>query len=434
MPDRGAGRSDRAGRPTPQGGELLLTRRHFLFGALGVGAVAAIAGGTGVALSQAESPDDDLVVLDVPDASVTTSDGEGTLDLIENTEDRMTLVGDFELPYGTLVWSNDDEVAACLVPNEESAKPLARVGLLSLTTGDCPIVLERAVGQEDGFEIYDVRAVAGGIVWTEADILDGVWRVYTASSDGTSIGTPILVEEGTDEWETPTIAATENHAFWQILPRVDGPRRTEDSSLRRAAYGTDASETAYTSRGRMATPPYGLADSVVITPRADAASIYYELTRIDAGSGSVLDALTLPQSMKPLEAGYGGNGFMFSFDASYNFGGGIANLGTYTPSASVADGDYSAAPWFRFERAPSAAPAWCGAYFMVKSTGSVCAVDIDRGDYVVFDVPDGADSYGDYLASTGMNDVAVTFANIDYQPLEGDAVRCCRVRVWTPTA
>ena len=37
--------------------------------------------------------------------------------------------------------------------------------------------------------------------------------------------------------------------------------------------------------------------------------------------------------MKPLEAGYGNTGFMFSFDAGYQYGGGIASIGTYTRPA-----------------------------------------------------------------------------------------------------
>ncbi len=419
---------------TPNGSETLITRRHFLYGALGVGALAVAAGGVSVLAQQAQSSEEDVTVLTVPEESVLSSDDSAAFSLIENVGERLSLVGDFQLPYGTLVWSSDDAVAACLIPNEESAKPLAQVGLLSFASGNCPIVLKQAVGQDEGFEIYDVRAVEDGIIWTEADILDGVWRIYTARVNGTSIGTPALVDEGGSDWETPTIAATQSHAFWQVLPRTDGTKLSEDSLLKRTSFGSESGETVYSSHGRMATSPYALATSVVITPRVDASSVNYQLTLLDAESTTTLDSLVLPQSMKPLEAGYGTTGFMFSFDAVYNYGGGIANLGTYTPASPVTEGNYSDAPWFRFARTPSAPPAWCGRFLMVKSTGSVCAIDLDASNYVAIDVPDGSDTYGDYLASTGTGNMAVTFTSVDYQPLGGDAVKCCRVRVWTPAA
>lgn len=82
--------------------------------------------------------------------------------------------------------------------------------------------------------------------------------------------------------------------------------------------------------GRMSTPVYAYKDGVVITPRANSGNIYYQLTYIDTHD-EVQDSICLPQNMRPLEAGYGKTGFNFSFDAIYNYGEGISNLGTYTP-------------------------------------------------------------------------------------------------------
>ena len=317
--------------PKPNGGEILLTRRHFLYGAIGVGALAAVGGGA-VAVTSAMKQDDsgELAVLKVPEDAVTPSDALTEVD----ASSALGLVSSFELPYGTLVWANDDNVAACLLPTEQS-KPLTQVGLLFLGSGSHSVVVPQAVGQDEGFEIYDVRACSTGLVWTEADILDNVWRVYSASFDGETVGDPQLLDEGTSDWETPTIAATSGFAFWQVLPRADGPARAEASLFKRAAFGTNEASVVYESHGRMSTPPYALADSVVITPRTDTSSIHHQLTRIDARTGDVMDVLVLPTSMKPLEAGYGNTGFMFSFDAIYNYGDGIANLGTYTPTAAV---------------------------------------------------------------------------------------------------
>ena len=416
----------------------LITRRRFLLGAVGIGAAAAAAGG-GIAIASRTNGNDksELTALDVPEDAVSSLDGLTEID----SSSAMTLVGNFELPYGTLAWSSDGAVAACLLPTEQS-KPLAQIGILSLSTGECPVVVSQAIGQNEGFEIFDVRACSTGLVWVEADILEGLWRVYSAPLNGGNIGTPVLLEEGSSDWEMPALAVAGDFAFWQTLPKASGKARSENSLVKRAAFGSTsaAADIVCTSHGRMSTPPYALADSIVVTPRTNTSSVHHQLTCIDAQTGSVTDAMVLPTSMKPLEAGYGNNGFMFSFDSIYNYGGGIANLGTYTPKAAVqpaaADGTgnaaYSDAEWFRFPRNPTAPPAWCGKWLMVKSTSAVCGVDLEAGTYFSFDVKSGTDSYGDYLASTGVVDVVVTYSNIDYQPLDGDAQKYCNVRVWAP--
>ena len=52
--------------PTPNGGEVLLTRRHFLFGAIGVTALAAAGGAASVVLKQREEAAGNVTVLEVP--------------------------------------------------------------------------------------------------------------------------------------------------------------------------------------------------------------------------------------------------------------------------------------------------------------------------------------------------------------------------------
>ena len=170
----------------------------------------------------------------MPESAVTA---QTDLEEMENYEDAVTLAGSAKLPFGTLVWCSDDAVAACLLPTE-TAKPLAEVGLLDLSSAECTTIIEHAVGEAEGFEIYDVRANSAGVVWTEADILDNVWRVYAASLSGTTLGEPQLLDEGDVNWEMPTLAVAGGYAFWQRLPQLDGNARVEDSQLLRAAFGT----------------------------------------------------------------------------------------------------------------------------------------------------------------------------------------------------
>ncbi len=466
----------------PGGRSLTVTRRGFIAGAAGVAAVAALgAGGYGFYRSRA-SAEGGVSALSVPEEAVAVSTDFTRLDDATNA---IGLVLSKELPYGTLVFSNDNTVAACLQPTDE-ANPLCQVALLNLSSGQCPTVLSQAVGHADGFEIYDVRACTGGMVWLEADILDGLWRVYGATSDGSSIGEPFCLEEGTSTWEMPSLAACGGFAWWQMNPDPNGPDKTKRSVLKRAAFGSDQVEEIYSSPARMNTPLYATQDGLVISPRVEGASSYTQLTYLSALTGQVVDALALPSTMRPFEAGYGPTGFHFCFNAIYETGKGIRNLGTYTPltttaattmvgevqaaqrayeeaqaaaaeNASKASKNqeeevsfgvtpaslvrsldeaaaqaYSDEQWFRFARTPSAPAAWCGGWFMVMASPSICGVNLSAQEYFSLDVKSGAANYGDYLASTGLCERLVTYTNIDYTPIGGSREKYCLVRVWSP--
>ena len=60
----------------------------------------------------------------------------------------------------------------------------------------------------------------------------------------------------------------------------------------------------------------------------------------------------------------------------------------------------------------------------------MCGVDLDKSTYFAIDVDNGADDYGEYLASSGIHDMFVTFTNIDHQPIGAPAVHACRVKRW----
>lgn len=404
--------------------QVLVTRRRFLYGALGVGAAAAI--GTGAVVLGSHSDDDEITYLEAPEDALTKL---ADLEALDTSEGHVTQIGSYDLPYGTLIWANDDQVAACLLPTE-TGKPLTQIGILWLGSGNMTTVLEQAVGTKEGFEVYDARATSTGVVWTEADVLEGTWRIYSARLANGALASINMLEEGDSTYDTPTLAAVDDRAYWQMLPKLPNDAGLT-SQLRKASFGAPMATTVFESARRMGTPPYAADGGIVITPRVDSSSVYYQLTRLDVSTNEVTDTLTLPGAMKPLEAGYGKNGFMFSFADIYNYGGAISNLGTYTPMALPTDGNYDNAKWFGFARTPTAAPAWCNDLLIVKSSYSVCGVDLDAGQYFALDVDNGADSYGEYLASTGSRSTFVTFTNIDYSPVGSDPVKTCRVKVWT---
>ncbi len=412
-------------------GDILLTRRHFLYGAVGVGAV--VAAGAGVkAYTSTKEAENAISVLTVPESAVTEST---SLDEVENGG-KITLSAEITLPYGTLMWATNDDIAALLLPTD-TGSPLTTVSILRLSSGYYFSVLDQAVGSSEGFEIYDVRASSAGMVWTEVNILEGVWRIYGATlSDDASMGEPHLLDQDTSDWETPSIAICGSTVFWQVMPNTDGAKKAEASTVRCAAVtgGTGASTSNYqvvlTSQGRMCTSIYASDNQITVTPRVQTSGTYYQLTVIDATTRQVTDTVILPQSMKPLEAGYGQTGFMFSFEGIYSYGDGIANLGTYAPKTDVRGGNYSAAEWFHFARTPSAPPCWCGNFLVVKSTRSVVGVDLESDTYFVLDSVSGSDSYGDYLASTGSRERILVFANVNDEALSGGE-KYCSARIFT---
>lgn len=416
-------------------GKTLLTRRNFLYGAAAVGGVAVLAAGGAVLAGAAggEGGSDDIAALTVPASSVTVLSADS--EAFTQTPDTTPLAvqaGSYDLPFGTLVWSNNDVNAACLMPTE-TASPLATVGIMTLANGTVATVLPQAQDAAAGFEIYDARCNEAGLVWTEANILQGVWRVWAAPLSGTTLGTPVQLDQGDSAWETPSIAAAGTSAFWQCAPKASGAAETASSCVKRAAFGGQSVEVVCESTARMATPLLATQDMVVCTPRAEEAASYTRLTCIDAESGSIVDTLTLPSGMRPMEAGYGSTGFTFCFEAGYDFGDGISGVGTYTPTSAGSTG-YDGLPWFCFSRTPITAPAWCGPFFVVKSTSSVAVIDLEARTYTSILADDNADDWGEQLASTGAGNVIVTYQHIDNgssdSEEESTASKVCRVRVW----
>ncbi len=405
-------------------GDVVISRRTLIYGAIGAGVVAAGAFGVSKFIGSS-SNDEESDILSVSEDAVTASTD---LTEIENPG-GVYLLAYLQLPYGTLIWNNDDEYAALLLPTETGA-PLTQVGLLRLSSGYYFTIMTQAIGASDGFEIYDVRAISNGMIWTEVDIMEGIWRIYTAPLNDGTMGDALLVDEGDSEWETPTIAIAGKRAFWQVLPSTTGTKTSEASVVKSTLIGSSDVTEVYTSYGRMCSPIYALDSSIVITPRKDTSSVHHQLTLIDANTLETLDTLTLPTSMKPLEAGYGKTGFMFSFEGIYSYGDGIANLGTYIPKEDTRNGNYSAAQWFRFARTPSAAPCWCGDLLVVKSSRSNCCIDLNNDTYFLLEAMDNSESYGDYLASTGNRKRFVTYANVTDTSSDGSEESYCYVRVW----
>lgn len=405
--------------PLPEG-ERTLTRRQLLVGAVGIGALIAVGAGA-QAVSKSHEAANAVDTIEVPSDAVASLSGDSFT--AAEGDPPLALAGEYKLPYGTLVWANCDSYAACLLPTE-GADPLTQAGIVSLADGTVSVVLPQPASSERGFDIYDVRCDEHGMVWVEANCLSGEWRIYQAPHSKGALGSAVLADSGTADYDVPFIAAAGGRAFWQVTPSANGAATAEASLLKSAAFGSSDVREDWRSNGRMGTPIYAAGDGVVIAPRVDAAGVYYQLTLIDTASGQMKDSLTLPTGMKPLEAGYVNGRFTFSFDAGYQDRGGLSNIGTYVP---IDQDGAQGGSWFCFDRNPTAAPAWTGTYFIVKSTRTVSGVDLAAGTYFSLPCPNGSDDYGDYLASTGTAKSLVTYVAM---PAAGDTEAHTLLRVW----
>jgi len=408
-------------------GNFVITRRQF-FG--GIAAVGALAGVSVIAsnIHQNQVQQQTAASLQVsPDAVQVLSDYTEA-----NVDDMFRQAGSYDLPFGTLVWCNDNNVAACLEPTD-SAAPLNHLQMLNLSNGTTTMLLEQAQGQADGYDIYDARITSRGALWTEANILAGTWRIFTAALSGTNLGTPVQVDEGsTSDLETPTLALVDDVAFWQTMPPISDDNASQgQSEVRSARVGSQDYTTVYTSQGRLSAPIYAASDGVVIAPRNANSRSNTDLVHLTT-SGDVDDTLTLPSQMQPNEVGYGPTGFSFCFESIYNSSSGIANLGTYIPTENTAPANYSNATYLRLAHVPLASPAWVNNYLALKSTTTVVCVDIPNQRYCVLESANGTTSWGDYLVSSGQHQNVVTAMQIDTIDANGQTNQRCTVHVWQP--
>ncbi len=400
--------------PLPEGESLSITRRQLLMGAVGVGVVAVV-GVAGAALSSEKKAEGTVDALAVDKNAVFS-----TADCSVAETAPLTLAGEYKLPYGSLVWANSDTYAACLLPTENSS-PLTQAAVLTLATGEYSVALSGPASKERGFDIYDVRCNEQGIVWVESNCFSGEWRVYAATLSRGTAGNATLVDSGDSNWDIPYITVANGRAFWQVMPTSNGNASTSASALKSAAFGSSDVRVDWESDGRFSTAPYSTGDAVCISPRSEASSSYSQLTLIDAESGAMRESLTLPASMRPLEAAYVNGRFSFTFDSIYTYGEGLASLGTYAPTSTNTGGE-----WFCFDRNPLCAPAWCGGNLIVKSTRAVAGIDLGTREMFSLDCPDDCDNYGDFLASQGDVNSLVTYLGMS----SDEDNKYTLVRVW----
>ena len=388
-----------------------ISRRAFIRGTASalVGTVAAGAVITGAASaagcsssSSSSSGDDAPETLMVSeDQLVSCMDDYEQLDPTDRYAEEATA----QLPVGTMLWASSDTGVIMLVPGEDSS-PLSRIEKLDLATGIRATVLEHAVSEAEGYEIYDVRASATVIAWSEYAYLTSAWRFYAAtlSSEG-SLGTVLQLDEGDVNWDPPQFCVQDSQVFWNYLPYEEGAY-TEEASYVKTVSGNGANGAVlYTSNGRLITAPETSNGLVTIVPRAEASGVYYTMTAIDPFTEEVVSTLTLPRSMRVLNAIYMDDAFTFSVEASYDTESAIGKLGTYR---DLGDGN-----WLRVARTPLCTPAMVGGKLVVKAGKGLTVVDTNLRQFFNIAAPAYSWDYGEYLACAGSRNRILTYATVD---------------------
>ena len=133
----------------------------------------------------------------------------------------------------------------------------------------------------------------------------------------------------------------------------------------------------------------------------------------------------MPRSFKPATAIYLDGQFAFSIAASYDYGGGIARVGTYYP---IGNDQY-----LRLARQPVTAPGLCQGWLFCKSGSRTVFVDYKNRRYFTVDAPGGTESYGDYPVCVGKTDTVYNYATIAKSTTEG-TTRTVTLRAIEPNA
>ena len=405
---------------------IQLTRRGFVRGSVkalaSCAALATFGGAFGLAGCSSDDGDSEIQVLDVPENAVVTLD---SFNEYENASRycEVSTIGTFN--QGTLLSASNSRVAAALCPGD-TADPLNTIGLIQLRTGRLATVLDQAVGHDDGYTFYNATASEELLVWVESNFLTSDWAVYCATLDAErmSIGQPVQVDTGNADYDAPEIAAIGPSAYWIVQPAEDGERTNEDSLLK-ASSGGSAAAVIHTSHGRFNGGLTVSGQVLTAMPRADTESgIYYQLTAFQSGTGAVIASQILPRSFRPTCAVYMNNAFAFSIGASYDYGGGIANVGTYYP--------LDASTWLRLTRQPVTAPGLCQGWLFSKSGSRTALVDLEGRGYLTVDAPSGAAEYGDYPVAVGECDRIYVYATVseveDSEEITHVEVRSIRIK------
>ena len=395
------------GRPT-------VSRRAFVAGATAAGAaVAASAGLTLTGCGPGSRKGDAPTALTATANDVVTVKDTFTE---SEQEDHVLASNEYSHPMGTLFFASAADFAATLMPGETS-RPLMSAGITSLTTGAYTELLHDAVSAGEGFSIFNVRASASLMVWTELNYLTGQWRLYCAPLRGADLGVETKLAEGDSDYDPALIAVSDATAIWVVQPSETGTKTTETTYVYSSASG-GAATVICESHGRLATEPHVVNGTLVITPRVDTSGVYYKMLACNPATGAEIASAVLPSSQRPLDVVWTGNAFAWSIEAAYESGGSIGNYGVYLQQGNR---------FLRLGGIPQDGPVVVGANLVCKIGAQLTVLDTARQQYFTIKLPSGCADYGDCFATDGAGTRLACYTTVSELADRSDAKVLLRV-------
>ncbi|MDO4595793.1 MAG: hypothetical protein Q4B30_02315 [Coriobacteriaceae bacterium] len=310
------------------------------------------------------------------------------------------------LPLGTVLFHSEGERAAAMMTPEDPLHPNA-LGVLNLTNGKlATLIQDPASGR--GYSFYDVRCSNGLFAWVEIDYVTREWSLWAQPfSDGSLAGEQVKLDGGDENWEPCTFAVTASSVVWLKMPQASGKKSSSDSHCMMWSVGDAEGHSLLTSHGRFATPPRISSGVLTVVPRVNEnEGTYYGLTALslEGSGGARIDQLVLPSPVKPFDAVYTGEVFVFSIEAAYQSVGSLGNMGTFIGREG--------GPYVYVGREPAAQVSFNGSRYFIKSQSSHAVVDTRAHQTGAIWSPDRCLGFGDFPASEGQTTSFLTYATV----------------------
>lgn len=376
------------------------TRRRFTIGAAAAAAATAVASRlSGCAGSGDDAHEPQVITDDNLIVNVTEEYESAETDLVASQQ--------WTLPLGTVLYHTGGSYAAAMLA-PESAKTANSLGMLNLYSGNLLTMIETPT-KGTGYDFYDVRCTDTFLAWVEIDYSSLEWYLYAQSlQNGVLAGDVLQLDHGSKDFDPPLFTASGNSAYWYKQPSLSGNKTTEASRLyRRNVVSSKGKKTEVcSSTGRFACRPRVSDGYLVATPRVhNSEGIYYGLTAFNTKDEYKQAAqLVLPSSVKPFEAQYMDDQFVFSIEAAYNGVGNLGNMGTFFGNEG--------GPFIFLSREPLASVAGKKGRYLVKVQSSHFVVNTTDKAFATLLSPDRSLDYGDYPASEGTTDWFLTYATV----------------------
>lgn len=366
------------------------SRRRFALGS--VAAAGAVAAATG--LSACGGDEDEKKSTGEPQEI----DDESIVSVLDDYKAQdfgLAAAQTWTLPLGTVLFHCEGSWAAAMLTPESALHPNT-LGVLSLASGSLTTVREDAINGRL-YTFFDVRCDSSVFAWVEIDYNTRDWKLYGQGfSEGALTGEPAELDSGNADWEPPMFTVAGDSVIWQKMPLASGSKSSSASHCLRWHVGDKEGSEIWESVGRFATHPRVSDNILTIVPRVlNEEGTYYGMTAIelDDDKHKQMDQLVLPASIRPFDAVYTGEQFVFSIEASYDYGGSLGNMGTYIGR----EGE----PYVYFSREPAAWTSFNGNRFYIKTQSAHYIVDTAENTYDAISSPDHSLSFGDYPASEG---------------------------------